>query len=650
MVKLDFAKHVTESFTSDREVGATKRLKFSHDGDAAAGSFAGRVRGTKELPVVRSRSGGPLKQHELVARLVLQEQAEAIYHGGDSESAYRRACAIAGRAISTYWQLVQHSYKRPWTIAPLPSEFSSVRLHGQTVDIADKIGIAAAKQQSLSAGYLLGELYTSLLPSKRRSEYGVFFTPPALARRLLVLAEQSGVDWRTATVLDPACGGGAFLAPVAQRIAGSLEGAKPRTVVEHITSRLRGFELDGFSAWMSHVLLESMLIETCRRARERLPNVITICNALHAEVSSPLVDLVIGNPPYGRVPLSHKLRSKYSRSLYGHANAYSLFLDIGIRWTKIGGVVAFITPTGFLGGQYFRNLRNLLAREAPPRAIDFVESRKGVFSDVLQETLLATYRRGETANLAHVSVLSVSTPECAEVLVVGTFQIPDPPTVPWMVPRDVSQMALIDSLRRMPNRLRDYGYAVSTGPLVWNRHKDQLKGAAGEGTFPIVWAESVQANGRFKYRTERRNHAPFIKPHLRQGWLLTRKGCVIVQRTTALEQRRRLIAAELPSSFIRKFGAVAVENHLNMIYATDGSGGITARALSALLNTETVDRVFRCISGSVAVSASELEALPLPGIEDLRRLEDMVSQHAASDEIESFVGTLYGGKASHETS
>jgi hypothetical protein len=26
----------------------------------------------------------------------------------------------------------------------------------------------------------------------------------------------------------------------------------------------------------------------------------------------------------------------------------------------------------------------------------------------------------------------------------------------------------------LPWRLADYGYAVSTGPLVWNRHKDQL--------------------------------------------------------------------------------------------------------------------------------------------------------------------------------
>jgi adenine-specific DNA-methyltransferase len=34
--------------------------------------------------------------------------------------------------------------------------------------------------------------------------------------------------------------------------------------------------------------------------------------------------------------------------------------------------------------------------------------------------------------------------------------------------------------------------------------------------------------------------------------------------------------------------------------------------LAAFLATDTADRVLRCINGSVAVSASELKAMPLP--------------------------------------
>ena len=105
-------------------------------------------------------------------------------------------------------------------------------------------------------------------------------------------------------------------------------------------------------------------------------------------------DLVIGNPPYGRVTPDPMRRAFFQRSVYGHANLYGVFTDIALRWTKPGGVIAYLTPTSALGGQYFVALRKLLAKEAPPVAIDFVHARKGVFEDVLQETLLALYQRG----------------------------------------------------------------------------------------------------------------------------------------------------------------------------------------------------------------------------------------------------------------
>ena len=39
-----------------------------------------------------------------------------------------------------------------------------------------------------------------------------------------------------------------------------------------------------------------------------------------------------------------------------------------------------------------------------------------------------------------------------------------------------------------------------------------------------------------------------------------------------------------------------------------------------------VDQVFRCISGSVAVSAFELEALPLPSSEQMTALEPLIEK------------------------
>jgi adenine-specific DNA-methyltransferase len=95
---------------------------------------------------------------------------------------------------------------------------------------------------------------------------------------------------------------------------------------------------------------------------------------------------------------------------------------------------------------------------------------------------------------------------------------------------------------------------------------------------------------------------------------------VLLQRTTAKEQSRRLIAAELPASFLSEHGAVVIENHLNMIRPIAGSPAVSAAMLAELLNSVILDRAFRCIGGSVAVSAYELENLPLPSPADLKHL------------------------------
>lgn len=193
----------------------------------------------------------------------------------------------------------------------------------------------------------------------------------------------------------------------------------------------------------------------------------------------------------------------------------------------------------------------------------------------------------------------------------------------------------------MPARLSDWGYRVSTGPLVWNRFKPQLRERAVRGTLPLVWAEAVTADGRFIFRAEKKNHAPFFKVEAGDDWLVVDQPSVLVQRTTAKEQPRRLIAAELPREFVDEHGGVIVENHLNMVRATS-SARVSAAAVAAVLNSDVVDQLFRCISGSVAVSAFELEAIPLPSASEMKDIERLVSNGATRDTLEKALRQIYG--------
>ena len=198
----------------------------------------------------------------------------------------------------------------------------------------------------------------------------------------------------------------------------------------------------------------------------------------------------------------------------------------------------------------------------------------------------------------------------------------------------------------MPHRLEDWGYQVSTGPLVWNRFKAQLRARPGDGTYPLVWAEAVAGPGRFIHRAEKRSHQPYFRPTENDEWLKVNVPCVLVQRTTAKEQPRRLIAAAMPASFINRHGAVIVENHLNMIKPIAGKKPkVSTAALSALLNSAVADQAFRCISGSVAVSAFELEALPLPAVKEMIKIDNLIRRGAKPETIEAQIRALYRAEA-----
>jgi adenine-specific DNA-methyltransferase len=136
--------------------------------------------------------------------------------------------------------------------------------------------------------------------------------------------------------------------------------------------------------------------------------------------------------------------------------------------------------------------------------------------------------------------------------------------------------------------------ASPSQPVLWcgTDHKGQLRDKLqGQGVHPLIWAESITADGRFVYRAQKRQHSPFFKLEKGDAWLLIEEPCVLLQRTTSKEQSRRLIAAELPAQFIEQFGGVVVENHLNMI-RQDTKTAIPTAVVAALLNSRFLIRSF----------------------------------------------------------
>ena len=87
---------------------------------------------------------------------------------------------------------------------------------------------------------------------------------------------------------------------------------------------------------------------------------------------------------------------------------------------------------------------------------------------------------------------------------------------------------------------------------------------------------------------------------------------------------------------------MVIENHLNMIRPINGDPAVPAKVLSTFLNSVVVDKAFRCLSGSVAVSAYELEALPLPPPEALAPIGALIKGGAGRPAIEKACSRLFG--------
>ena len=606
-------------------------LSLNGNGTATSGRTIIQAKANERLPSTSAR--------EAIEVGLLEARALASLAGSESRLEFARTVVIG--AVNKYWRELQVRSGGCWSLRKPPSQFRNLPVAEEAGDLAESIGAAAADLDALEAGYIIGVLYTVMMPDRLRSRLGAYYTPPALCERILDMTTEAGIDWRSAKVLDPACGGGAFLAPAARRMAASMEGRNARFVLNRIQRLLHGLELDPFAAWMSQVFIDATLNNLYNDAGTRLRPVVRVCNALEQKYDGTGFDLVVGNPPYGRITLPRRQREKFSRSLYGHANLYGLFTDLALRLARPGGTIAYVTPTSFLAGQYFKALRGLLGRDAPPLNIDFVEQRKGVFVDVLQETLLAVYRRGGDPVASSVHFISARADGSISSSTAGSFTLPEMPEDPWLMPRKKSQNQLVRNARQLPYRLASYGYTVSTGPLVWNRHKPSLRARPGKGRYPLIWSESIQLDGVFNFRAAGRNHAPYFEPRDKESWVVTDFPCVLLKRTTAKEQDRRLVAAELPMSFIEEHGAVVIENHLNMIRPIDGKPKVSPATLAALLNSNVVDQVFRCINGTVAVSAYELEALPLPSPKDLVELEKLVTSGADGVTLESAVKRMY---------
>jgi adenine-specific DNA-methyltransferase len=497
------------------------------------------------------------------------------------------------------------------------------------------------------AAYWLATLYSRLVDRSIRSERAMFFTPPLLAERVIDGLQRNGASIVDHKWHDPACGGSAFLVPLAMRMKYELGKRKlpAKEQLKHIERNLSGNDLDEELLKLSNSLLK-MALYPLIKASGYVPN-FKLSNGDGLGPGESVArkhDVVICNPPYRKLRSEEveRYRDRYDDIMEGQPNIYGLFIRQALRLCRTGGLVGLLTPTSFLSGRSFSKLRKHLISEASILQFDMLGNRTSMFIDVLQETTISVLKAQRvpegTERNAKVSVLT----DDGTFNDVGRCWLPSNGD-PWPIPRAESDASLLRLAEKANFSLLDYGYVAKVGHLVpfrdtRRRFKEYPKSTPGtKAIVPLVWATDVAPNGEFKHGRDLKNkqNEAYVEIGSLKGQGVVCQAAVLLQRLTSSDQRSRLVAAPVLANWVKKHGGFVCENHVISLLQKEDSL-VPVETMAKILNSQPVDRVFRSISSANNVGISELNKLMLPSPAEVLRL------FAAGTEIDRAVLLAYG--------
>lgn len=174
-------------------------------------------------------------------------------------------------------------------------------------------------------------------------------------------------DLAEMVIVEPACGTGAFLGPIVERLSASCRD-HGRSLLDAIHA-VEAFDLLDRNVQLSQQLITEQLLSEGWKSSEIdkvVHNWITQGDYLLKDHRYQNADFVVGNPPYIRLEDVPAARMSAYRAncitMGGRADIYVGFYEIGLHSLKPGGRLAFICADRWMRNQYGRSLRQLVSQ------------------------------------------------------------------------------------------------------------------------------------------------------------------------------------------------------------------------------------------------------------------------------------------------
>jgi adenine-specific DNA-methyltransferase len=484
----------------------------------------------------------------------------------------------------------------------------------------------------LESAFWLSSAFALWVEAEVRSTKAMFFTPPILAERLIDSLLMRGASFDGDIWHDPAGGGGAFIAPLADRFCRKLiaESKSPSEILMWVSTCITAIELDPTLGYLASEYVNMILSKQIRETGEKPELQIFQADTL-AYCQSNVFDVVICNPPYRKLNSEeiYKYKFEHADVIAGQSNLYGLFMKRCIQLLKEDGLVGLVTPTSFVSGLHFKKLRKYLLSNSELLQIDFIQERSGIFIGVEQGAVATVFQKKLLQKSTQKLTGSVvSNLYKGRIQTISTVYL-DSESPVWMIPRKISDLDLVRHATKCRSTISDYGYVIRIGNFVAYRDtrttytKESLP-KNGLGIYPLIWAADINANRVLRHGQDgaKRGDVLYVKNDPSNLFLgVEATPSIAIQRVTSPDQKRRLIAAPVPRLLINKWGGVIGENHVVFLVPAVPKPILNTAQMVKLISSSSVDILYRCMSGAVNISAHELNNLPLPCPENLKTLQ-----------------------------
>lgn len=450
--------------------------------------------------------------------------------------------------------------------------------------------------------------YLQSVPKRQRKKIGQFFTTPEIARFMagMFSCPKKG----TIRLLDPGAGSGILCAAAVERLQ-AYDIEKIFLVCYETSEEILPLLRSNLELLKAKATVE---IEVDIREEDYI---VSQKDAFMNGSSEIEYDWIIGNPPYKKIGKDAVEAVSMPVVCYGAPNLYFLFLSMSIFNARSCGEIVYIIPRSWTSGAYFERFRKYLFTHAVIESLHLFVSRDQVFEeeDVLQETIIVKFRKSQNTSEVTItcSYKGSDFDDKTSLNVPYELVVSGPRNYVYLITNQ-RELNVLKSLSVFKQTLPDIGIKMHTGLTIDFKNRELLRDEEGDGTVPFFYSQHIRdgfavfpIRKRYQYLSDEK-----------KGLIQESKNYLFVKRFSAKEEPRRLQSGVYLASEFPNYEFISTQNKINFIssHGFEMSEELVF-GLYVIFNSSLYDQYYRILNGSTQVNSTEINAMPVPSIEQL---------------------------------